>query len=887
MPHRQVYNNRSFKRENSNFSTFAKNVLDVKKTRADALTYEHILKANKLSLKSWLGHVKYIGLKRNLGSDYLHMILSSPWKRLVILFTFLGISFTMIFALVFYATENSSHSESPIRFFQAWNLSVQTFLTIGYGVLSPTTDVGNLAVFLEVFGSMTFGSLLTGLVFLKFSQAKSPVVFGERLVVTSNIEGEPILKIRLCLSRNGALLLKPTYSISLVVTEESFEGSSMIRLRDMELETNSSTVLNANMNLVHKLDMHSPLYKHWVTLCRAHAKGHDISKSKLNLAILVTCDGIEDTFQADVRAETIYYTHNLSFDHDFEDMFTDDKPPDGYVNVVNILKLDHLKKNNQQLTDQTLVTIFDIMAKQGMLREKDCDYDSLQPRVNAAVNNTRSSIVMESAEVGSRQNSACSKRISQLTMGSRGDDKTLQMTQTGVPKYMERKLLAEPGSHTELEDLEIAQNHKKIDAIIKEENSFCGNYCRKNQYDVENDKSDDEHKGLKMYMHSGNARFSQVLCHGSTWYWYALQSKPSHVLAFLLLFYACLTSVFTILILLDSTAFIGDGLYEVQSNISAPVVYNEFSVAFYFATQTLSTVGYGALSPKSDYANWVVCVAGFFGWLGISTLSGITWSRFAKAQSRMIFSKQVVITSWNGERVLLVRVAGLFRAKPITECSLTGSAVLKKPDLGYMKSFDLQFIRATNPIFNIPGTFMHIINEASPLHDIYGELEAEKANLILSFVATGFDSAFKSTVYSSVYYLAARREILFGYHYHDMISFHNDYVVVDMHYFHKTQKDPPSFLTYITVRSFFRKMRRIIHHNKSLKGVSLVEEQADKLSSLLAANMRIPGDWNDNFDEDVTMANNAECYNNIPEVKERGRRASDGLRGRGDSVVVD
>ena len=147
-------------------------------------------------------------------------------------------------------------------------------------------------------------------------------------------------------------------------------------------------------------------------------------------------------------------------------------------------------------------------------------------------------------------------------------------------------------AHTELEDLEIAQNHKKIDAIIKEENSFCGNYCRKNQYDVENDKSDDEHKGLKMYMHSGNARFSQVLCHGSTWYWYALQSKPSHVLAFLLLFYACLTSVFTILILLDSTAFIGDGLYEVQSNISAPVVYNEFSVAFYFATQTLSTVGH-------------------------------------------------------------------------------------------------------------------------------------------------------------------------------------------------------------------------------------------------------------------------------------------------------
>ena len=384
-----------------------------------------------------------------------------------------------------------------------------------------------------------------------------------------------------------------------------------------------------------------------------------------------------------------------------------------------------------------------------------------------------------------------------------------------------------------------------------------------------------------MYMHSGNARYSQVLCHGSTWYWYALQSKPSHVLACLLLFYVCLTSIFAILILVDSTAFIGDGLYEVKSNISAAqVVYNEFSVAFYFATQTLSTVGYGTLSPKSDYANWVVCVAGFFGWLGISTLSGITWSRFAKAQSRMIFSKHVVITSWNGERVLLVRVAGLFRAKPITECSLTGSAILKKPGVGYMKSYDLQFVRATNPIFNIPGTFMHIIDEASPLHDIYGELEAEIANLILSFVATGFDSAFKSTVYSSTYYLAARKEILFGYHYHDMICFHDDYVVVDMHYFHKTRKDAPSFLTYITVRSFFRRMKKMIHYNKSLKeGVNLIGEHADTLSGVLTANMRIDGDWDDNFDEDVTVANNAECYSNIPEVKEHARKASIGLVG--------
>ena len=43
--------------------------------------------------------------------------------------------------------------------------------------------------------------------------------------------------------------------------------------------------------------------------------------------------------------------------------------------------------------------------------------------------------------------------------------------------------------------------------------------------------------------------------------------------------------------------------------------------------------------------------------------------------------------------------------------------------------------------------------------------------------------------------------------------------------------------------------------------------------------MRIDGDWDDNFDEDVTVANNAECYSNIPEVKEHARKASIGLVG--------
>ena len=71
----------------------------------------------------------------------------------------------------------------------------------------------------------------------------------------------------------------------------------------------------------------------------------------------------------------------------------------------------------------------------------------------------------------------------------------------------------------------------------------------------------------------------------------------------------------------------------------------EFSTAFYFATQTLSSVGYGVLSPSTDYSHVIVTVLGFAGFLIISAISGIIWSRFAKPDIPLRFSNNLVVTN--------------------------------------------------------------------------------------------------------------------------------------------------------------------------------------------------------------------------------------------------
>ena len=758
-------------------------------SRANILQYNHLLKANKIAVKSWLGHVKYIGLKPKLSDDYQHLLLSSSWSKLLQFTLISTFVFVICFATLFFLSENFS-------FFMAWNLSVQTFLTIGYGSLFPNSMLGNIAVYFEVFLSLVVGALLTGIVFLKFSMTNAPVIFSENICITNDANGKPILKSRLCIARNDAILLNPRYQMSLVILEESFEGSHMIRLRDLKLRT-ISIVLNANMSLVHDLDETSPLYTHWQQLYQAKQAGVNVPRSRLNLAILVTCVGVEEAFQTEVRSETVYYTSSLRFDMDFGDMF--DEPgaflnlPDTYRGSMDILKISDIVLTRHELKSESLLWI------KNMLK------DNMKRRLSYGRN---------------------------LSIGVHDIEMAERNTRASAHEF-EKMMMLEDDHGEEEDDAQRAA----VEALVREQSRGWGSYCLcgREEFDVETETGARQaDHSTRVYLHMANTssacctKLAQIGCHGSTWYWYTLKSSFSGVNLFLFALYTLLTIVFAIFICFDPVAFTGTGATVGMQNETekATKATTSFANAFNFATHTLSSVGYGTLSPETMYSHWVVSIIGFLGWVCISTMSGVIWSRFAKPKVRITFAKNVVITMWNGERVLMVRLAGLFRGKPITECNLRGSAILKVPDGGGYKNHELKFVRDTNPIFNIPATFMHVIDETSPLFNIRSPPQALEKGLMLVFCATGFDSCFQGTVYTKTIYSIRQKQILFDHHYWDILAFHEDYILVDMHFFHKTRHDPPSFFTYCYVRRFFRVLQKI---RDDARAKRLLKKDADKV----------------------------------------------------------
>ena len=73
-----------------------------------------------------------------------------------------------------------------------------------------------------------------------------------------------------------------------------------------------------------------------------------------------------------------------------------------------------------------------------------------------------------------------------------------------------------------------------------------------------------------------------------------------------------------------------------------------FADAFFFSVQTLGTLGYGVMAPRTLYTNILVTVESFAGILTIALFAGIIFARFSRPFARVVFSAIAVVTPFDG-----------------------------------------------------------------------------------------------------------------------------------------------------------------------------------------------------------------------------------------------
>src|SRR5262245_13422699 len=75
-----------------------------------------------------------------------------------------------------------------------------------------------------------------------------------------------------------------------------------------------------------------------------------------------------------------------------------------------------------------------------------------------------------------------------------------------------------------------------------------------------------------------------------------------------------------------------------------------------FSVQTMATIGYGVMNPKSNGAQTVMIVESLFGIIFTALATGLVFAKFSRATARIRFSKDAVITPHDGKPTLMFRV---------------------------------------------------------------------------------------------------------------------------------------------------------------------------------------------------------------------------------------
>lgn len=222
-------------------------------------------------------------------------------------------------------------------------------------------------------------------------------------------------------------------------------------------------------------------------------------------------------------------------------------------------------------------------------------------------------------------------------------------------------------------------------------------------------------------------------------------------------FYLGANLLFAILFFLDP-----DGIVNSRST--------HFSDYFFFSVQTMATIGYGAMYPKSIYSHSLVTLEVFIGLMGVALATSLTFARFSRPSARVLFSQVAVICPYNNIPTFMFRVANQ-RNNWIMEAQVRVSLLLPEettPEGHSLRRLqDLKLTRSETPILALTWMIMHPIDSDSPLYGI-NEDTWINSNCQIIITLTGIDETVSQVLHTHHIYIT--ENIYFNSRFVDVIS---------------------------------------------------------------------------------------------------------------------
>ena len=258
------------------------------------------------------------GLNLSFWADISHRCMTASWPSFIAGAAAVFVIFNAIFASLYWIGNNPVANVPGGAYIDYLYFSIETLSTAGYGDMHPQTHYGHFIAAVELFTGIFSMSLMTGLIFARFSRPSARLLFADNPVI-SHHEGKQTLMVRFANERQN-IIGNATAKLWLLKNVVSQEGRSFRRFYELPLLRNEHPALALSWTLYHVIDEDSPLHGQ---------TADDLETSSVTLVVVV--GGFDVVAAQGVHGRKSYDHPEILFGHRYADILS--KMDDGRLRI--------------------------------------------------------------------------------------------------------------------------------------------------------------------------------------------------------------------------------------------------------------------------------------------------------------------------------------------------------------------------------------------------------------------------------------------------------------------------------------------------------------------------------------------------------------------------